>query len=365
MRKICCTFFILLTVCNLKSQSSLVGAEVILPDAPMPMMEAGAQSSSVVSATDKNNNAVIEGSVVDIKDEAINGVKVILVGEKNGVNQTTDVDAEGKFLFSGLPAGKYEVKIELMGEGPSVATNLELSANEKRVLPIVTTRTPTMNTTVHVSADRDQVALAEVQIEEKQRVLGVFPNFYTTYIWDSAPLTPKLKFNLAMRASFDPARFLGSGVRAGIEQARNTYPGYGQDLQGYGKRYGAAYADEVISDTLSRALLPSVFHQDPRYFYLGTGSAGSRVFYALKSAVITRGDDGHAEFNYSRILGGFATAGISNVYLAASDRSASTTLESAALITVGSAITNVVREFISRPLTTNAPAFAKGKQDAK
>ncbi len=84
-------------------------------------------------------------------------------------------------------------------------------------------------------------------------------------IWDAAPLTSKLKFNLALRSSTDPVAFLLAGGVAGVEQAHNTFPGYGSGPGGYAKRYGAAYADNVIGRMIGSAILPSLFHQDPRY----------------------------------------------------------------------------------------------------
>jgi hypothetical protein len=98
------------------------------------------------------------------------------------------------------------------------------------------------------------------------------PNFYTSYIWDAAPLNAKQKYSMAMRETFDPVSFIGTSVTAGIEQATNAFSGYGQGAQGYGKRWGERFADGRTSDLLSHAVFPSLFHQDPRYFYQGSGS---------------------------------------------------------------------------------------------
>src|SRR6202042_3601118 len=106
-----------------------------------------------------------------------------------------------------------------------------------------------------------------------------------------------------------------------IQQADNSFSGYGQGAQGYGKRYGAAYADFVTGTFLGSAVLPSVLKQDPRYFYKGTGSTRSRVLYAMANAVICKGDNGHWQADYSGILGALAAGGISNLYYPASSRS--------------------------------------------
>jgi len=98
------------------------------------------------------------------------------------------------------------------------------------------------------------VAEAEIKDEEKQRVLGVIPNFYVTYNSTAAPLAPKQKFELAWKATVDPINFGLTGAIAGIEQAANSYSGYGQGAQGYAKRYGASYADSAIGTFIGSAI---------------------------------------------------------------------------------------------------------------
>src|SRR5580698_1183712 len=98
------------------------------------------------------------------------------------------------------------------------------------------------------------------------------------------------------------------------------FRGYGQGAQGYAKRFGASYTDGFVGTFLADAVLPSVLHQDPRYFYRGTGSIRSRALYAMASAVICKGDNGRWQPNYSNVLGNLAAAGISNAYYPASNR---------------------------------------------
>ena len=116
----------------------------------------------------------------------------------------------------------------------------------------------------------------------------MFPNFYATFIWNAAPLTKRQKFGLAWKSTTDPVNFALTGVTAAIEQANDDYSGYGQGAEGYGKRYGAAYADGFFSTMIGGAILPSLLHQDPRYFYKGTGSALSRAEYAVAMVVVCR-----------------------------------------------------------------------------
>jgi len=151
--------------------------------------------------------------------------------------------------------------------------------------------------------------------EEKQRVLGVLPNVYTSYIWDAAPMTPELKFRLALRSSLDPVTLLVARLLwAGVEQAHNSFPGYDQGFEGYAQRYGSAYADTVVGRFMGSAVFPILLHQDPAILLPGSGSVRSRILYALQRTVICRGDNGRPQPNYSRVLGSFAAAGISNIY---------------------------------------------------
>jgi hypothetical protein len=108
-------------------------------------------------------------------------------------------------------------------------------------------------------------------------------------------------------------------------------------------------------------MLPSIFHQDPRYFYKGSGSITSRTLYAISQTVVCRGDDGRSEPNYSHVLGNFAAAGISNLYRSPEDRSASLTIRNGFIITGSNAVGNLVREFILRKLTPKVPDYARGK----
>ncbi len=171
------------------------------------------------------------------------------------------------------------------------------------------------STDVRVSAESQvEIAQEQLNLEEKQRVLGVFPNYYVSYDHDAVPLTTRQKYELAWRTSIDPVTWAMTGVVAGAEQASNTFAEYGQGAQGYGKRFGANYADGFFGTMIGGAILPSVFKQDPRYFYKGTGTVRSRVLYAIANAVICKGDNGHWQPAYSGILGGLAAGGISNLY---------------------------------------------------
>ncbi len=209
-------------------------------------------------------------------------------------------------------------------------------------------------TDVQVALSRVQVAEAQVKDEEKQRVLGVIPNFYVTYDPHPLALTSKQKFELAWKTTIDPVTFAIVGGIAGVQQAENTFSGYGQGAQGYAKRYGASYADVAIGTFIGSAILPSLLKQDPRYFYKGTGSKRARILYAIANAVICKGDNGHWQPNYSNVLGNLAAGGISNLYYPSQNRNGATlTFENAAIGIGATAAANLVEEFLMRKLTTN------------
>ena len=211
---------------------------------------------------------------------------------------------------------------------------------------------------MRVALTRVDMAEAEVKEEEKQRVLGFIPNFYVSYDPNPVPLDTRQKFELAWRATVDPVNFGIVAAIAGVEQAQNEFGGYGQGGRGYGKRYGAAFADSVTSTFIGSAILPSLLKQDPRYFYKGTGSRRSRLLYALANAVICKSDRGRWQANYSGILGSLASGGISNLYYPAGDRGAQLVVENTLVGIGASAAANVFQEFVVRRLTPKLPPRA-------
>jgi hypothetical protein len=220
----------------------------------------------------------------------------------------------------------------------------------------------TKKTDVRVEVPRVEVAEEQIKEEEKQRVLGIIPNFYVSYVPDAAPLSSKQKFELAWKVTVDPVTFVVTGAIAGLQQANNSFRGYGQGAQGYGKRYGADYANVVTSNFIGNAILPSLLKQDPRYFYKGSGSTRSRILYAIANSVICKGDNGHWQPNYSDILGSLAAGGISNLYYPAQDRNgAKLTFENAAIGIGATAAANLLQEFVIRKLTSNVRSHDPAK----
>ncbi len=198
--------------------------------------------------------------------------------------------------------------------------------------------------TEHSSAEHER-AEREIKQEEKQRILGVIPNFNTSYVQNAAPLTVQQKFQLAFRSAIDPFSFVAAGLVAGIEQWNDAFPGYGQGAEGYGKRFGAAYADAFNGTILGNAVFPSLLRQDPRYFRKGSGRFGNRLFYAIASTVRTRNDSGKWAPNYSNVLGNMAAGGIANVYYPSTDRGVALTFQRAFTVTAEGALGSIFVEF--------------------
>ena len=185
----------------------------------------------------------------------------------------------------------------------------------------------------------------QVKQEEKQRVLGIFPQFNVFNVSEAVRLTPGQKFELAFKSALDPVTFGVAGVNAALTQADNDFPGYGQGAQGYGKRFGAAYLDSFDGTMIGNAILPIVLHQDPRYLRKGTGSVASRVLYAVASTFRCKSDNGRWQPNYSNVLGNFAAGGISNLYYPAGDRGLVSTYQRTIVITAEGVLGATFSEF--------------------
>jgi hypothetical protein len=192
---------------------------------------------------------------------------------------------------------------------------------------------------------QEEKAEEQLKQQEKQRIVGVVPNFNVSYNENAVPLSPKQKIRLALRSATDPAAFGIAGFDAGYSQATNDFPEYGQGMKGYAKRFGASYADNFDGTILGNGVFPILLKQDPRYFRKGTGRVSTRLLYALSTTVWCRNDNGKHGPNYSNILGNLAAGGISNLYYPASDRGASLTFERGFTVTAYGAAGGVFNEF--------------------
>ena len=303
----------------------------------------------------------ISGTVVDQSGALVAGARVRLSREDQSPSQEVLSGTDGQFSFANIAPGPFQLTVTSAGFATQTSSGILHSA-ENYIVPKSALAVATAVTDMEVGLSQTEVAEEEIKVEEKQRVLGVLPNFYVSYIPNAAPLTSKQKFKLALRTVVDPFTLVFVGGAAGVEQAQNHFAEYGQGAQGYGKRFGAGYADTVTDTFIGAAILPSLLKQDPRYFYKGSGSQRSRILYAIANAVICKGDNGRWQANYSNILGSMAAGGISNLYYPPQDRNgAGLTFENAALGIGASAVANLFQEFVIRKLTPKVPSNAPAK----
>ena len=260
----------------------------------------------------------------------------------------------GEFSFIEILPGSYFVIVEAKGFAVFSSAEFVLAARQVYEVPNISLSLAATNMVVTVRPT-DVIAAEEIRAEEKQRLVGILPNFYTSYVNDAAPLTWKQKFSLATRGTFDPIAMLGVGFAAGVEQANNSFPGYGQGAEGYGKRFAAKFADGRSSDYLTHAIFPTLLHQDPRYYYQGSGTFKSRLLHAIGSAFFTRGDDGRTEPNYSYVLGDMGSGALSNLYYPRANRGVHLVFSNAAVGLAGRVGGNILREFLPKHSTTNVP----------
>ena len=314
-----------------------------LPDAPQP----GA--------------GTISGTVIDTNRDVLQGARVTLAGPSGSPIRSVESGNDGQFALTGLPPDVYTLTVTAPGMNTFTSPQISLHAAETQIVPAITLSVFGGSTSVTVNGNKEELSKQQVQIAVQQRLGGIIPNFYSSYDWSAPPMQAKQKFELGLRSVFDPVSFFTVAGAAGIQQYKNDFPAYGGGIEGYGKRYAAAFANNVSGTLLGRAVYPSIFHQDPRYFYKGKGSIRSRALYAISAAVITRGDDGRWKPNYSLVLGSFTAAAISNLYYPASDRGASLVLFNGLASTGGHAASNLIREFVLKRITTHVPKEANGQ----
>jgi len=293
----------------------------------------------------------ISGKVVDQSGASIAGAVVKLTREGQSPSLEVTSDEDGLFAFSSVAPGPFQLTISSSGLASHEFSGT-LQSREAYVTPLIMLVIPTQVTEVHVGLPPEELADVQIKEQEKQRVLGVIPNFYVSYEPNSAPLTAKHKFELAWKSASDPVTLVAVGVLAGIGQAGDRWSAYGQGAQGYAKRYGASYANVFASTFIGGAVMPSVLKQDPRYFYKGSSSKRSRILYSVASSVICKGDNGRWQPNYSNVIGSFAGAGLQALYLPANDRRGSGFILSSALIRLGeTSLAGVLQEFVFSKLT--------------
>ena len=306
------------------------------------------------ASSDQRASGTITGTVLDQSGAVVSGASVVLSRGDQTPPREALSDENGRFAFSNVLPGPFQLSINLPGFVGSTSSGV-LNTGDTFFVPPVSLALAAVTTQVEVRP-QEEIAEAQMKDQEKQRIGGVVPNFYVTYLPDPAPLDDRQKFELAWKTTIDPVTLGFTAAIAGVSQWQGQFSGYGRGTQAYPKYLGASYGDVVVGTFLGSAILPSLLKQDPRYFYKGTGSRRFRLLYALANTVICKGDNKRWQPNYSSILGNLAAGGLSNLYYPPQNRSASATFGSALIGMGAGAAGNIFEEFLSKRFTPHLPS---------
>jgi len=298
--------------------------------------------------------ANISGTVMDINGDLMPGATVVLQGGSSTDSRTTTANDNAFFDFGGVKPGvAYHVSISFKDFETWTSPQIVLAPSQFFEVEDIRLKLKVV-TSITVYASQVQIATEQVHLAEQQRVLGFIPNFYVVYDSEHAvPLTARLKFELAWKTSIDPIAFVGSAFIAGADQVART-PDYVLGAKGYGQRFGANYTDNLTDIMFGGAILPTLLHQVPRYYYLGTGTTSSRLKHALAYSVACKGDNGRLQPNYSTIGGDLISSSLSELYYPKSNRGPGLVLDNFAINTAERALASVLQEFVVRRFTPSA-----------
>lgn len=346
---LCFTMLMLTLAATAAAQTSAPGNVEVVSNGISVVDTLSQQEMQTSAAQDSARPGNIMGTILDQSGSVAVGAVVRLASEGKSFTQEVPSGNNGQYSFSNVPSGHFNISVNSTGFGNQAFAG-ELAPGQTFLVPAIVLSISTVVTAVKVTVDPVEVATEQVKEQEQQRVLGFIPNFYVTYRDDAAPLTKKLKFQLAWKSSTDPVTILGGAFLAGVQQAGDQYSEFGQGAEGYGKRFGAVYADVFASTFLSGAILPSVLKQDPRYFYKGIGTARSRIWRAVSNSVLCKGDNGRWQINYSNIAGSFGGAAISSAIYP--NRNQASVIVSNFFVRMGeSSLAGIFQEFVARKLT--------------
>ena len=278
---------------------------------------ASAQSTEAPLITETES---ILGTVVDSNNDSIPNATVVLQNP-TGDPLTVVTKDDGSFAFHDVTPGiAYPITIAAVGFA-EWSSSVTVEPGQDTTLTDIKLRILAARRAVTVTYSSKEVAAEQLKAEEHQRVLGFIPNIYVTYEPHPEPLSAKMKFHLAYKGLTHPTFFAFEAMWAGVEQAAHT-PDYRQGAEGYGLRFGANLASGTSEALFGNAILPSLLHQDPRYFYRGSGTKGSRAWHAILAPFVCQGDNGKSQPNYSQWGGSLISASLSNTYYPSSDRGA-------------------------------------------
>jgi hypothetical protein len=310
---------------------------------------ASAQAADPSAETPAARPGTVIGTILDQSGAVSVGTVIRLTPEDKSAYREVVSGDNGQFSFTNVPVGHFQLSVSSSGFGNEIYSG-DIAPGQTVIAPPIVLSVATVVTQVKVTDDPVEVATEEVKIEEQQRVFGFIPNFYVSYSPDAAPLTTKLKYQLAWKSTTDVINFAGVAFLAGLQQAGDQYPEFGQGAKGYASRFGADYGDAFTSTFLSGAVFPSLFKQDPRYYYRGTGTAKQRMLHAISNSVWCKGDNGNWQVNYSNMLGVVSGAAIASTYYPTKNQGMN--ILSNSLLRMGeSSLTGVIQEFILHKLT--------------
>ena len=288
----------------------------------------------------------VSGVIEDDQGALIPGAQVVLLADGSSHAMTSGSD--GRFCFDAVPAGSFKVTASEQGMTDGVREGTLSEAQQMELEPMMLHAGAVVSVT---AVTQQQMAEIQVRQEETQRIGGMIPNYFVVYDANPQPLTKRLKMELGWRSVVDPMNVMFVGAVAGAEQMENQFPGYGQGASGYGRRFGAGMADAAVGTLLTGSVLPMVFRQDPRYFYKGSGSRLSRTFYALKTTVVCKGDNGRWQPAYANVLGSFGAGAVSGLYYPGGERGGMLVVENGLSALAFDGFANVMQEFVLRRMT--------------
>jgi hypothetical protein len=318
---------------------------------PLVLLNASAFGQLLTAPTPKP--AHIAGTVTDTNGDIIPGA-LVTIETASQSPQSAVANDSGLFQIDNvLPGTPYRVTVSAKGFADWKSSVVSLSPGQFDILTGIELTILGEAISVTVVASREELATEQVKMEEQQRILGFIPNFYVSYDKNAAPLTPKLKFELALKIAIHPVTFAGTTLVAATDQASH-YPDYQEGLKGYGQRFGSIYVNDLTDIMVGGAILPSILHQDPRYFYQGTGTKRSRFIHALSSPVICKGDNGRLQPNYSSLGGYLASGAIANAYYPDANCGHRLVVRTFAVDFSANIANAVLQEFVLRKLTRKA-----------
>ena len=320
---------------------------IALVDGLVLVGSASAQSSEASNTT----TGSIQGTVADIAGDPVSDAAIVLQGPALERLAAISKD-DGSFSFPAVRPG-FVYQITITAEGfADWNSSVTVEPGQVKTLADIKLRILAVHRAVTVTYSSKEVAAEQIKSEEQQRMLRFIPNLYVTYEPHPEPLSARMKFHLAYKSLTQPAFFVREAAWAGVLQAHDKPDEWRQGAKGYGKRLGAGFADGATGSLITNAILPSLLHQDPRYFYQGTGTKSSRARHAMLAPFVCKGDNGAWQPNYSQWGGSLISYSISTAYYPSSDRTAGHVFGTFAIDMGLHVVSSLAQEFVFNKFTS-------------